>query len=201
MVSAPPKLARTSSVMFWLLVFSQVPVSPQACVPQNPGVRQISLVTHEPLSVKTHPRTGSQVSSVQVLLSLHGAFGVKTQPRIGSQVSVVHTSLSLHGAFGVKTQPRTGSQVSVVHALLSLHGGFGVKTQPVAGTQESDVHALLSLHTSGVPGLQPETVSVPAVNCTVFGVELQPLGEPLQVSETVTEAWSFRGVGSVKTVV
>src|SRR6266540_512826 len=151
MVSAPPKLARTSSVMFWLLVFSQVPVSPQACVPQNPGVRQISLVTHEPLSVKTHPRTGSQVSSVQVLLSLHGA--------------------------------------------------FGVKTQPVAGTQESDVHALLSLHTSGVPGLQPETVSVAAVNCTVFGVELQPLGEPLQVSETVTEAWSFRGVGSVKTVV
>src|SRR6266511_3606144 len=151
MVSAPPKLARTSSVMFWLLVFSQVPVSPQACVPQNPGVRQISLVTHEPLSVKTQPRTGSHVSSVQVLLSLHGA--------------------------------------------------FGVNTQPVAGTQESDVHALLSLHTSGVPGLQPETVSVAAVNCTVFGVELQPLGEPLQVSETVTEAWSFRGVGSVKTVV
>src|SRR6266545_4259299 len=151
MVSAPPKLARTSSVMFWLLVFSQVPVSPQACVPQNPGVRQISLVTHEPLSVKTQPRTGSQVSVVQVLLSSHGA--------------------------------------------------FGVKTQPVAGTQESDVHALLSLHTSGVPGLQPETVSVAAVNCTVFGVELQPLGEPLQVSETVTEAWSFKGVGSVKTVV
>src|SRR6266545_1637474 len=176
MVSAPPKLARTSSVMFWLLVFSQVPVSPQACVPQNPGVRQISLVTHEPLSVKTHPRTGSHVSSVQVLLSSHGALGVKTQPR-------------------------TGSQVSVVHALLSLHAPFGVKTQPVAGTQESDVHALLSLHTSGVPGLQPETVSVAAVNCTVFGVELQPLGEPLQVSETVTEAWSFKGVGSVKTVV
>src|SRR6266542_1498627 len=159
------------------------------------------LSLHGAFGVNTQPVAGSQVSVVHALLSLHGAFGVNTQPSFGSQVSVVHALLSLHGAFGVNTQPVAGSQVSVVHALLSLHGGFGVKTQPVAGSQVSVVHALLSLHTSGVPGLQPDTVSVEAVNCTVFGVELQPLGEPLQVSETVTEAWSFKGVGSVKTVV
>src|SRR6266545_187377 len=159
------------------------------------------LSLHGGFGVNTHPVAGSQVSVVHASLSLHGAFGVNTQPVAGSQVSVVHALLSLHGAFGVNTQPSFGSQVSVVHALLSLHGAFGVKTQPVAGSQVSVVHALLSLHTSGVPGLQPETVSIEAVNCTVFGVELHPLGEPLQVSETVTEAWSFRGVGSVKTVV
>src|SRR6266496_728725 len=259
----PVKSLSSIWVMFWLLAFSQTepanvhsvpgstPGSGHACVPQNPGVRQISLVTHALFGVNTHPIAGSQVSSVQGLLSLHGGFGVKTHPIAGSHVSVlqallslpggfgvythpiagsnvsvVHALLSLHGGFGVKTHPIAGSQVSVVHALLSLHGGFGVKTHPIAGSHVSVVHALLSLqggfgvkthpaagsqvsvvqallslHVSGVPGLQPDCVVVDAVNWTRLGVVLQPVGEALQVSMTLTPAWSFSVVGSVGTIV
>src|SRR6266496_620794 len=234
----PVKSLSTIWVMFWLPAFSQTepanvhsvpgstPGSGHACVPQNPGVRQISLVTHSLFGVKTHPIAGSHVSVVHGLLSSHGGFGVKTHPIAGSHVSVVHALLSLHGGFGVKTHPIAGSHVSVVHALLSLHGGcglkthpiagahvsvvhallslqggFGVKTHPIAGSHVSVVHALLSLHVSGVPGLQPDCVVVDAVNWTRLGVVLQPVGEALQVSMTLTPAWSFSVVGSVGTIV
>src|SRR6266496_4295967 len=168
----PVKSLSTIWVMFWLPAFSQTepanvhsvpgstPGSGHACVPQNPGVRQISLVTHSLFGVKTHPIAGSHVSVVHGLLSLQCGFGVKTHPIAGSQVSVVHSLSSLHGGFGVKTHPIAGSHVSVVHTLLSLHGGFGVKTHPIAGSQVSVVHALLPLHVSGVPGLQPDCVVV-----------------------------------------
>src|SRR5258705_109731 len=67
--SVPPKASRTASVMFTLLDFSVPP-----CVPQNPGVRQISSLLQEGSlvgsGVKTHPLVGSQVSSVHALLSL-----------------------------------------------------------------------------------------------------------------------------------
>src|SRR6266516_1771115 len=184
----PVKSLSTIWVMFTLLAFSQTepanvhsvpgstPGSGHACVPQNPGVRQISLVTHALFGVNTHPIAGSQVSAVQALLSLHGGFGVKTHPI-------------------------AGSHVSVVHALLSLHGGLGVKTHPIYGLHASVVHALLSLHVSGVPGLQPDCVVVDAVNWTRLGVVLQPLGEALQVSVTLIPAWSFSVVGSVGTIV
>src|SRR5712692_4302397 len=135
----PPAALMTAWVMFWLRDFSR-----PACVPQKPGVRQISR-PQPGIGVKTQPLAGLQVSVVHTSLSLHGALGVKTQPVAGLQVSVVHALLSLQGALGVKTQPVAGLQVSVVHALLSLHGALGVKTQPVAGLQVSVVHASLSL--------------------------------------------------------
>src|SRR4029077_19893454 len=102
--------------MFWLLAFSQTPsedcVPPtQACVPQNPGVRQISLATHVPLSTWTQPLVASQLSVVHELLSSQ-LIAVCTQPLVASQVSVVHALESSH-EIGVCTQPLVASQVSV----------------------------------------------------------------------------------------
>src|SRR5947207_1280362 len=123
--------------MSWLQVFLG---SQSACVPQNPGVRQIAL--HWLLGVKTQPVAGLQVSSVQTLLSLQ-TMGVKTHPVAGLQVSAVQALLSLQ-TMGVKTHPEAGLQVSEVQALLSSHTMGVCSHSAVAALQRSVVHALLS---------------------------------------------------------
>src|SRR6266568_4702656 len=145
----PSAQSITASVMFTLRVFS-VP----ACVPQNPGVRQIASAHSGGAGwvvTCTHPFTGSQLSVVQASWSSQksAGFGVFTHPVAGLQLSSVHALLSLHDAeMSVCTHPTAGSHLSAVHALLSLQksAGFGVFTHPVAGLQLSSVHALLSLH-------------------------------------------------------
>jgi hypothetical protein len=177
-------------------VFTQVsPASSQVSVVQR-------LLSEQLWVVVTQPVAGTQLSSVQNSVSSQTT-GVVAQtvvePVAGSQLSLVHALLSLQTT-GVTTHPVAGSHVSVVQSRPSLQT-TGVKTHPVAGSHVSIVHALPSLHVSGVPGLQPDTVVVEAVNCTWFGVVLHPVGLALQVSWTLIVAWSFRVVGSVGTTV
>jgi hypothetical protein len=114
----------TAAAMFTLLPFS----SP-AWVPQKPGVRQIAVV---------HPG--------------NGGFGVVcTHPDCGLQVSIVQAfwSSQKEGGFGVYTHPVAGTHVSSVQALLSLHV-MGVCMHPVAGAQVSVVQRLPSSQDKGV---------------------------------------------------
>src|SRR5262249_7068803 len=107
------------------------------------------------LLVCTHPFSGSQVSSVQGLLSsqLGGVPGVQLPPW---QLSVQALPQLVPLRTGLRLQPPRGSQVSVVQGLLSSQLRGVPATQPVAGLQVSmPLQTLLSSQFSGVPAAQP----------------------------------------------
>src|SRR5262249_29012848 len=104
---------------------------------------QTSAVVHALLSLQaavllvcTHPFSGSQVSSVQGLLSsqLGGVPGVQLPPW---QLSVQALPQLVPLRTGLRLQPPRGSQVSVVQGLFASQLRGVPAAQPVAGLQAS----------------------------------------------------------------
>jgi hypothetical protein len=110
------------------------------------------------LSVCTQPPAGSQVSSVQGLLSLQSTV------RLPAHVPFAHVSLAV--------QAFPSSQAAVL----------SVWTHPVAGSQESSVQGLLSLQSVAAPPVHvplaqvsPVVQALPSSQDTVLFVLTQPV--------------------------
>src|SRR5687767_12260560 len=197
-------------VMSMLLSFS-VP----AWVPQNPGVRQIS-------SPGWHSAGRGSIGSQTPVASVHtvqmGSAQITSGPEsqrpvAGTQASgplqTLPSSLQVT-VLWVWSHVPAPSQPAVVQALpsvspqvvLSAASGPSLHAS-MASSQNSGPSQTLPSEgqSTGVPGLHPLWRSVDAVNWALLGVVEQPPAPPLQVSTTVTVAWSPSGSGSAGWIV